>query len=736
MPGMALARSLRDQKKKVIVFRKHTVQIEGTKVTLTSKTNTRGLKGGVHDNENRSSHGVRTSGHVGTLCEQGQLKDALNNLHAMVHQGISIDSFIYVSLLQGCINRKALAEGKLVHAHMTQTGVKPDMFLGNKLVLVYAKCGILMDARRVFDQMHKRNVVSWTVMIAAYARHGYSEEALTLFCRMPQTGIQPNQFTFASILPACANLAALEHGKEVHDQIIRSGFQSNVFVGSALVDMYVKCGSIKNAQQVFEKMPERNAVSWNAMISGYAQNGYVDDALNLFHKMPERDVISWNAMIAAYAQNGQVDEALNLFHKMPERNVVSWNSAIAAYALNGHVSEAFKLFEKMPERNVVSWTLMISGYAQDGCLDEALKLFQKMPERDVVSWTIMVTGYARSGLVDEALKLFQEMPERGLISWTAMVAGYAQNGHVDKALKLFQSMPKRNVISWNAIIGGYAQNGYFDQALEFFQQMQLTGMKSNSDTFSIVLPACANLAALEHGKEVHEDIIRNGFHSDVFVGNALVDMYCKCGSIKDACQVFDKITGRDVVSWTAMITGFAMHGCAKEALQLFEQMQQSGTNPDHVTFIGVLSACCHAGLVDDGLQYFGCMTQNYHIRPTMDHYCCMVDLLGRAGYFDELLNFINKMPIKPDASVWGSLLGACRIHMNIELGECVAEHLFELDPQNAAPYVLLSNMYASAGRWDGIQKVRKMMKDRRVKKKPGCSWIAINKQVHVFLVGD
>lgn len=264
--------------------------------------------------------------------------------------------------------------------------------------------------------------------------------------------------------------------------------------------------------------------------------------------------------------------------------------------------------------------------------------------------------------------------------------------------------------------------------------MQHIGVKPNSESFTSVLSACAGLTALEQGKEIHGEIIRCGFQSDVFVGSALVNMYGKCGSIKNARGVFDKMNQRDVVSWTTMIEGYAMYGCGKEALALFEEMKQSGTKPNDVTLLGVLSACCHSGLVNEGIQYFNYTSQHYHIEPGMEHYSCMVNLLGRAGKFDEAQNFINKMHIKPGVTVWGSLLGACRIHNNIKLGEEIAERIFVLEPENSAPYMLLSNMYAEAGRWDDVEKLQKMMKDRKVKKKPGCSWIEVDEQVYAFLV--
>eukprot|EP01018_Ginkgo_biloba_P031910 Gb_25359 [translate_table: standard] len=712
---MVMAQLLRRQrkKKKVILFRQVT---RGTLTTNASalKTETEEeYHDNVNGNANNTFRGKDLIRNVRTLCKQGRLNEALHILRIMDRQGVWPDYATYDSLLQGCLSNKSLRESKLVHAHIIQTGFKcQDISLGNKLVSIYGKCGNLVYARRVLDQMPERNVVSWTAIIAAYTRHGFAEEAVRLFYQMQRTGVQPNPFTFSSVLPACANLAALEHGKEIHEEIIKSGFDSDVYVGSALVDMYVKCGSMEYACHVFDRMPKRNVVSWNTMISGYAQNGHAEEALKLFQKTPERDVVSWNAMIAGYAQNGNHEEALTQFYEM-QRKGIQPNQFTFASVLQACANLSLEHGKGIHEE------IRRSGF-----------------ESDIFVGSALVDMYGKFGCVESARHVFDKMPYRDVVSWNAMIAGYAHNGYVDEALNLFEKMPERDLVSWNVMIAGYAQNGHFDEALELFRQMQLRSGKPNLDTFPSILPACANLAALEHGKEVHEDIIRNGFQCNVFVGSALIDMYAKCGNIKDGWKVFNKMPRRSVVSWNAMIAGYAMHGCCKEALQLFEEMQHAGTNPDHVTFVGVLSACCHAGLVDDGLQYFNCMSHSYHVTPVMEHYCCIVDLLGRAGRLDEAQDFINKMPIKPNANIWGSLLGACRIHTNIELGEHVAERLFELNPYTAAPYVLLSNIYAASSRWDDIEKVRKMMKDRKVKKTPGCSWVEVNKKVYAFLVGD
>eukprot|EP01018_Ginkgo_biloba_P013187 Gb_32448 [translate_table: standard] len=829
------------------------------------------------------------------LCKRNRLKEALQILYVSDQP---VDNSTYVCLLQTCIKKKALSEGKLVHNHINESGFMADTFLENTLVNMYAKCESLADARRVFDNIRQRNAFSWTLMIAAYSRFGFAEEALTLFYRMKQTGIQPNEFTFASVLPACANLASLEQGIEIHQEIILSGVQSDIYVENALVDMYAKCGNAEKARHVFDKMRQRDVVSWTAMITGYVQNGQdvealeiyrqmllagvkpdwktfakvlpacanlaslqqgmaihedinksglqsnifvgsalvdmytkcgsVEKARNVFDKMHQRNAVSWTEMIAGYTHNGLVDEALGFCRELPERDMVSSNAMVDGYAEIGHVDhsstedvrtlckqgrvkEALRILHTIERRLdtptyvcLLQWCIknaallegkivhthmnergcvpdrylgntLVNMYAQCGSLVDARRVFDDMSRRDAFSWNVMIAAYVRHGLPEEALALFQQMQltgvranqftfanllpactqmaalkqgmeiheeiiRRGLQSdvfvESALVDMYAKCGNVEKARYAFDKMQQRNVVSWTSIIAGYAQNGQGVEALNLFRQMQLAGVKPDLKTFASVLVACADLAALEQGIEIHEDIIKNGLVSDIFVENALIDMYAKCGSIKMARDIFDKMHQRDVVSWTAMIAGYAMHGCGEQALILFEQMQHSGIKPNHVTFVCVLSACCHAGLVDKGCQYLDCMSEYYHITPAMDHYVCIVDLLGRAGRLDEAQDFINKMPIKPDAAVWNCLLGACRIHTDIELGEYVAERLFELDPKNATPYVLLSNMYATSGRWDDSENVRRMMKDRRVKKMPGCSWIEVNKEVHAFLVGD
>jgi pentatricopeptide repeat protein len=661
------------------------------------------------------------------LCNEGRLKEAMSVLEVMDQQEVPLDPHTYASLLQLCANTKALEDGKRIHAHMllNSTNVHENVNLSTKLVNMYAKCGSLQNARLVFERIPKPNTFSWTAIIGGYARHGHCEKALELFTQMEQTGVKPDNFIIPCALRACAGLMHIELGKGIHGYVIRSGFELDVFVAGGLVDMYAKCHQVEDARLVFDKMPQRDLISWSAMIAGYAQNRHSDEAFKLFSEMQLAGMVP---------------------------NVTAWNAVIAGYVRAGHLENAVRLFQQMEvegvKPDVISWTLVIDGYVQSGRWEEAMELFGHMQlagvKPDVITWNIMIAGYAQGGDYDQALKLFSQMQMAGirpnLVTWNGMIVGYARNGYGDEALKLIAEMQSMgiqpDVITWNGMIAAYVQNGHGYEALKFFRQMQLAHIKPNSITITSLLPACTPIAALEQGQEIHCYAVRFGFESDLFVMNALIDMYAKCGNLEDACQVFKKSSQRDVVSWNAILVGHAIHGHIDDALNLFNQMQQEGMNPDHVTFVGLLSACDNAGRVNEGWQYFNSMCHEFHLIPHVEHYACMVNLLGRAGNLDEAYALIKEMSFEPNATLLGILLGACRSHHNVELGEHIARVLFELEPENVGNYVLMSNIYARAGRWADVAWVRNMMKDKELKKMPGCSWIVAKSRAHVFNAGD
>ncbi|KAJ7542549.1 hypothetical protein O6H91_09G000100 [Diphasiastrum complanatum] len=730
---------------------------------------------------------------VSRLCQEGRLKEALHMVELMVQQTTTTPIGAYLCLLKGCSKRKALAEGKQVHALIAQSVLDSNIFLANTLVHMYSKCGSVLDAHKVFSNMPQRNVYSWTAIISAYADSGQGEEAINLFQQMQRTGLAPDKVVFVVVLKACASLTALEQGKQLHSDIIKRGFQSDVIVGSSLVDMYAKCGCTDDARELFNNMSERNVVSWNAMIAGYAQNGLGKEALALYEQMKQEGVqpnnVTFVCVLSACAHSRLVDEGRCVFDSMRKYHgvtpdVVSWSAMIAVYAQNGLGKEALALYEQMKKEGVqpnnVIFTCVLSACAHSRLVDEGRYVFDSMRKDhgvtpDVVSWSAMIAGYAQNGLGKEALALYEQMKQEGVqpnkVTFTCVLSAcaslaaleqgkqlhsdiikrgfqsdvivgstlvdmYAKCGCTDDARELFNNMSERDVVSWNAMIAGYAQNGLGKEALALYKQMKQEGVQPNKVTFTCVLSACASLAVLEQGKQLHSDIIKRGLQSDVIVGSTLVDMYAKCGCTEDSRELFNNMSERNVFSWNAMIVGYAQNGLGKEALALYEQMKQEGVQPDNVTFTCVLSACAHSRLVDEGRYVFDSMCKDHDVTPTKEHYACMVDLLARAGCWADAELFINKMPIQPDSVVWMTLLGAARNHGHVEIGRRAFDLVVKLEPKNAAPYVLLSNIHAAAGRKDELEKIRNEMKDADVKKNPGCSWIEVDNQVHAFVVGD
>jgi pentatricopeptide repeat protein len=625
-----------------------------------------------------------------------------------------------------------------------------NIYVGTTLVSMYTKCASAADARMVFDEMPSRNVFSWNAMIAGFAISGFCNEALVVYNQMKQAGTQPDNFTFPCVFKACAALGDLQQGRENHGYVIRSGFEFDVFVRSSLVDMYAKCGNLEDAHQVFDKMSQRDLVSWNVMISSYAQNGICDEALQLFRDMGVAGVMPDSATVVSVLPACAGLEALQQGKEIHhyaikfrfEFDVDVGNALLTMYSKCGRVDDAERVFHKMSERDVVSWNAMIAGYAQNGFFEEAMKFFHQMQQASVKPnrVTIVTILHVCGQLVDlQQGKMIHDCIvgsefESDVSIGNALIDMYAKCYSIENAHNLFDMMIKKDVVSWNAMISGYVLNERFVEALRLFHQMGLAGIKPDWVTVVSALCSCARLATLHQGKEVHNYIKRNGFESDVSFVNALIDMYAKCGSLENARQLFDRMLRRDLVSWTVMILGYGMHGRGEKALALFYQMQQEGMKPDHITFIAVLIACRHSGMVDEGWRCFNQM-RHFNITPSVEHYACVVDLLGRSGHLDEAHRFIKNMPLQPNAEVWGALLGACRIHCNIELAEHVAKHLLELAPEHTGYYVLLSNIYSAASRWDGVAKVRVLMKGRRLKKNPGCSWIEVNNVVHSFVVG-
>ncbi|KAG0592855.1 hypothetical protein KC19_1G285400 [Ceratodon purpureus] len=689
---------------------------------------------------------------IGAYAQSGDGKEAYRLILEMEQDGFKPDAITYLSILNACASAGALEWVKKVHRHALDAGHELDVRVGNALVHMYAKSGSIDDARVVFDRMKVRNVVSWTVMIGAYAEHGRGHEAYDLFLQMQGEGCEPDAITYLSILNACASAGALEWVKKVHRHALDAGRELDVRVGNALVHMYAKSGSIDDARVVFDRMKVRNVVSWTVMIGAYAEHGRGHEAFDLFLQMQgegcEPDAITYLSILNACASAGALEWVKKVHrHALDagrELDVRVGNALVHMYAKSGSIDDARVVFDRMKVRDVVSWNVMIGAYAEHGRGHEAYDLYLQMQgegcEPDAITYLSILNACASAGALEWVKKVHRHALDAGreldVRVGNALVHMYAKSGSIDDARVVFDRMKVRDVVSWNVMIGAYAEHGRGHEAYDLFLQMQGEGCEPDAITYLSILNACASAGALEWVKKVHRHALDAGRELDVRVGNALVHMYAKSGSIDDARVVFDRMKVRDVVSWNSMISGLAQHGLGQDALEVFRQMAAHDVKPDGFTFVAVLSACSHAGLVEEGLSQYLAMTQEYGIEPDVSHCNCMVDLLGRAGRLMEAKHFIDSMAVEPDEATWGALLGSCRTYGNVELGELAAREWLKLDPENAATYVLLSNIYAESGNWDMVSGVRTMMRERGIRKEPGRSWIEVDNKIHDFLVAD
>ncbi|XP_077210008.1 pentatricopeptide repeat-containing protein At5g66520-like isoform X2 [Tasmannia lanceolata] len=532
--------------------------------------------------------------------------------------------------------------------------------------------------------------------------------------------------------------------KTLHAQIIKSGLTRNDLVLGQLILCCSFSNSMDYARQVFDKIPRPKLFFYNAMIKGYSETGAHSVALHLYSLMRVQsipcDSFTFPPVLRSSSTLKRIDIGQELHGLVSKKGfgskVIVQTALIDMYCACGFPNYARQLFNRVPERDVICWNTMIAGYVKCGEFGSARELFDRMPMRNVSTWNTLMDMYCKCGDVETAHRLFNEMPERDIISWNAIISGYAKGGQCVDARRLFDEMPKRNVVSWNVVITCYMHNRCFVEALELFRMMQVSDIRPNEVTVVAVLPACAHLGALDMGQWIHAYIGRNRIKMDVYVNTALINMYGKCGSVKEAKRVFDNAIVKDCFLCGTMIEVLAMNGKADEAFEIFEYMKSKGIKPNDVTFVGLLKACSHTGLVDIGVRYFDMMRKEFGLMPKVEHFGCMVDILGRAGFLDEAHELIKSMPMEPHPVVWGALLSSCRIHGNVKLAEEVALHLLELEPESCGNYVLLSNIYSKAGRWDDAVKIRKLMKEKGVQKKPGCSSIEVNNGVYEFFAGD
>ncbi|XP_030458618.1 pentatricopeptide repeat-containing protein At2g27610 [Syzygium oleosum] len=673
------------------------------------------------------------------------------DLFASVHRwGLPVDGSALSCVINACANSFDQNAGKQVHCQCVKSGFLEDVSVGSSLVDMYMKTESVKDGRRAFDETAGKNVVSWTSLLSGYTRNSLNGEAVELFRRMQVEGIKPNAFTYTAVLGALADDGIAEKGIQLHAMVIKDGFASTTYAGNSLINMYSKVGMVRDARAVFDMMENKDAVSWNSMISGYVANGHDMEALAMFHSMRNAEVslsqLTFANVIKLCANIREIGFARQLHCQVVKMGLEFDDKVrkalIVAYSKCCEMDDAFKSFSSVSRfQDVVSWTAIITGYLQNGQAAQAVDLFFQMRREgekpNDFTYSLILGAQPLISPYEVHAQVIKTNYQSSSTVGTALLDAYVKIGSTDAAANVFKSVQEKDVISWSAMLAGYALSGDTENAVKIFLQLCKEGVRPNEFTYSSVINACAApSAAVEQGKQLHACSIKSAYSDALCVSSAVLTMYAKRGNIESASKVFQRQRDRDLVSWNSMISGYAQHGHAKKALEVFKEMQRQKMTMDSITFIGVISACTHGGFVEEGERYYDMMVKDHQISPTMEHYSCMVDLYSRAGMLEKAMDTINGMPYPASAPVWRSILAGCHVQRNLELGKLAAEKLISLQPDHSSSYVLLSNIYAAAGKWKERAEVRKMMDERKVRKEAGYSWIEVKNKTYFFLASD
>ncbi|XP_024530858.1 pentatricopeptide repeat-containing protein At3g12770-like [Selaginella moellendorffii] len=715
-----------------------------------------------------------------------EAREAIRAFDRMREDSVAPSVAAQLAALKACISLRDLQAGARIHGHI---GDGANIFVANTIVDMYAKCGSMVEARRAFDSIRQHSVVSWNAIIKGYAQRGQGEVALDLFSVMKCRGFKPNAATYVAALKACAALAVegamdcLDRGKALHSQAASSGLGSNLFVASSLVDMYSKCGDMESAKVVFDAMVHHDVVLWNSLILGYVDSGDGETALELFSHMQDRgfvpNVRTFTAALAACTALAIREEGTKIEGKLVKVSALEKGNAVHSQLKNagetwdiylesalvdmyvkcGSIIEARWIFDRMPRHDVVSWTALIMGHAQSGEGDLALELFSRMQEEGCVPNALTYVGALEACIsiatredlsrdqldkkvcLEKAAGLHFQLVKQGheahsLVAST-LVDMYSKCGSMAEAREVFERTRPRDLLLWNAMIRGYSQSGEAEVALRFYARMRDEGIVPVSQTFVSALKACGSLADLQTGKSIHSHIRSAGLEHDEAVASSLISFYGKCADMQEAQEVFDSLTTRGLVTWNSLIAGYSHHGHAKQAIYLFQRMQEERLQPNRITFLCILTACSHAGLVEKGKEVFDTMISDHGIAATIEHYSCLVDTLARGNYLDEAMAMIKTMPFQPNLTIWRAILAASRKWRNVETGRLAFDSIVRADERDAAAYSVMATIYAAAGMFEESLSIRTMRNKARAFKKPGQSWwIDESGRVHRFCAGD
>ncbi|KFK37790.1 hypothetical protein AALP_AA3G029400 [Arabis alpina] len=688
---------------------------------------------------------------IRALSQNGLFSKALEFYGKLREAKVSPDKYTFPSVVKACAGLFDAEMGDSVYEEILELGFESDVYVGNAVVDMYSRMGLLGRARQVFDEMPVRDIVSWNSLISGFSSHGYYEEALEVYHELRKSWIVPDSYTVSSVLPAFGNLLIVKEGEGLHGFVLKSGVDSVVVVNNGLLAMYLKFSRPMDARRLFDEMVVRDSISYNTMICGYINLEMYEESVRMFLEKLDQfkpDFLTVSSVLRACGHLRDLHLAKYVHDYLRRAGFVlettGSNILIDMYAKCGDIIAARDVFKSMECKDTVSWNSIINGYIQSGDLLEAMKLFKMMmfmeEKADHITYLGLISVSTRLTDLKFGRGLHSNVTKSGIYFdvsvRNALIDMYAKCGEVGDSLKIFNSMEIRDMVTWNTVISACVRFGDFATGLQVITQMMNSGVVPDMATFLVILPMCASLAAKRLGREIHCCLLRFGYESELRIGNALIEMYSKCGCLESSFRVFENMSRRDVVTWTGLIYAYGMYGEGEKALEAFANMEKSGVVPDNVAFIAIIYACSHSGLVEEGLACFDKMKTHYKIDPLIEHYACVVDLLSRSQKISKAEEFIQAMPIKPDASIWASLLRACRTSGDMETAERVSKKIVELNPDDPGYSILASNAYAALRKWDKVSLIRKSLKEKHIKKNPGYSWIEISKKVHVFRAGD
>ncbi|KAI5078978.1 hypothetical protein GOP47_0006649 [Adiantum capillus-veneris] len=658
---------------------------------------------------------------LGGYIKHGLHHEALTCFKEMQLKGIIPNAITFVCSVKASGVVGDIEIGIELHGDIARTGLQDDVSVGSALIDMYADWGMLPRAQEVLLKLVNRNAVCWNALIAGYVKHGFSQRALDCVEQMQLESLSPTTVTYASSLKACGDIKAIDKGYRLHIEIVKKEMDEDIFVGSSLVDMYADIGLLCEAQEVFNRLPTHNVVSWTALIGGYAKHGFDKESLEHFNWMQLEGVFANSATYACCLKScgslGATDKGFDIHveiaRKGLESDLLVGNALVDMYAKCGLLRRAHETFLNLPTRDVVSWNALIGGYTKDGSAEEALGLFEQMQREgispDAITFSCSLNACGSAGARAKGQEIHYEIDKMGLLEGdlivgNALVDMYVNCGLLSKAKEVFDKLPARDVVSWTTLIAGCVNHEQHEEALQYYEKMEQSGIFPNSVTFVSSLRACGNMGLTDKGQTLHAEIMRKDLLECDLVGNSLVDLYAKCGMLSKAHEVFEVLSVQDAVSWNTLITGHAHLGTSESVFCLFDRMVDDMMDPNTSTFLSVLNACSHAGVVEDGVTIFGAMRDCYCMVQSIEHYNCMADLFARSGQVQKACTIIREMPFHPNPVVWHTVMNACQTWGDMELGREAFEQAVQIDDKDAGAFLFLAKVFSEANLQGKIRK--------------------------------